>query len=185
MNTEKKDNPVSEQDMSRSIGSLLSRQLAHTDKGPCLQAADIAAVVDGTVSAPDKDRMLKHISACDACYDMFIMTSELQEEPVEPVAIADVEEVEAIETEPRDKGRKRVYFKPLAMAATVLVAVFALYIYFRTDGIPKAPNSFYQESEQMEQTETAAPSPASTGKEVVADSYRVPKKEIRFVEKCS
>jgi hypothetical protein len=152
----KKDKDIS-LSLSRSderLGNVLSRGLAQSktgETGHCLEPELIAAVVEGTVTGEERDRILRHISACDTCYEMFLLTSELQEEG-----------------EIRQETHKILRLKPLALAASVLIVIFSIYIFFRSEEIPKTSNELLEKSdtskdsrEKFLQTQPATESPKS------------------------
>ena len=62
------------------LGSVLSRGLTQLETGDCLEPESIAAVVEGTVTVEERERIFKHITVCDTCYEIFLLTSQLQEE---------------------------------------------------------------------------------------------------------
>ncbi|MCP4158004.1 MAG: hypothetical protein GY757_60410, partial [bacterium] len=121
MKKAKNGNP-STPDIDGLLGSALSAELTRMGKDQCLEPEEIAVLVEGNVTEGERDRLLKHISACESCYDVFLLTSELQ---------TDVPGV-------KKKGIISSHIRPLALAASVLVVVLSLYVFFRSGGVPAA-----------------------------------------------
>ena len=136
----KKDKNIS-LSLSRSderLGTVLSRGLAKSktgETGHCLEPESIAAVVEGTVTGEERDRILKHVSACDTCYKMFLLTSELQKEE-----------------ESQQETHKILWMKPLALAASVLIVIFSVYIFFRSEEIPKTSTELLEKSSALKES---------------------------------
>ncbi len=141
------------------MGAALSRGLAGTpmtEPEPCPGAEEIAAVVEGTAPTQVRDRLLKHISACTACYKSFMLTVELHKEE---------------EEESKEDKHKIIFLKPLALAASVLIVVFTAYLLFRTGGIPKTPGDLLEQSEALKESSERLRQPAEM-------SYQAKSKEV-------
>jgi len=134
------------EDKDKLIGTALARGLvqsgvrgeAGTDH-PDPEA--IAAVVEGMVQGDARDGILKHISACDTCYDTFLLTAELQ---------GDIESEKAGSEKEKSKI---IPFKPLALAASILIVIFSIYVFYRSGDIPKTPRELMEKSEAMKTPE--------------------------------
>lgn len=128
------------EDKDKLIGAALARGLvqsgtrgeAGTDHP---DPETIAAVVEGIVRGDRRDGILKHISACDTCYDTFLLTAELQGE------------VESKKVESEKEKSKIIPFKPLALAASILIVIFSIYVFYRSGDIPKTPAQLMEKSE--------------------------------------
>lgn len=122
-------------DKDKLIGAALTRGLAQAGiRGEAgsdhPDPETFAAVVEGTVHGDERDRILKHISACDTCYETFLLTTELQ---------ADLES---------GKEKARVnYFRPLALAASILIVVLSIYVFYQSEDMPKTRREFMEKSE--------------------------------------
>ncbi len=88
----------------------------------CPTAEEIAALIQGVAPAKERDRLLKHISACADCYESFMLALELHKETKKET--------------PEDK-HKIIFLRPLALAASVLIVIFTVYLVFRSGGMPK------------------------------------------------
>jgi hypothetical protein len=74
---------------------------------------------------------MRHISACDRCYDTFILGVEIRE----------------------DMGKKRnVVFRPLALAASVLLVVLSIVIIYKSGISPKKEELAYPAPETIEES---------------------------------
>ncbi len=149
------------------LGSVLSRGLVQLETGDCLEPESIAAVVEGTVTVEERERMLKHVTACDTCYEMFLLTSQLQEEE---------ESKKERETIPR--------LKTLAWAASFLIVIFSLYIFYKSDEFPKTSMELREKSDALEESKEKFRQPIPTspksGMAIVKD-----KDEEKIAEKKS
>jgi hypothetical protein len=137
-------------DNDERLGQVLSNGLreAGTGRDTCLPAEDIAALVEGRVGSEERDHMMKHLSACDTCYDIFLLAADLHGE------------------EEREAGKRIVkpsLFKPLALAASILIVVVSIYIFYTGRDIPKtsrelldmsAPKEAKPESAERERANT-------------------------------
>ena len=78
------------------IGAALSRGLVQseiTHAEECPGPEEIAAVVEGNAAADERDRVLKHISACPDCYELFLLTVELHNDVEKTVEWEKVEQM--------------------------------------------------------------------------------------------
>lgn len=151
----KKDNKSSSLEWNSStndekIGTALSRGLAGLETlemAQCPGPEEIAAVVEGTVSDEERDRVLKHVSGCDACYDMFLLTTQLQKKE---------------EEESKEEKHKIIFLKPLALAASLLIVAFSIYLFYRSAEIPKSPEDLMEKSDALEKARVELRQPEAT-----------------------
>lgn len=132
------------------IGSALSRGLAGLETletAQCPGPEEIAAVVEGIVSEEERDRVLKHVSGCDACYDMFLLTAQLQKKE---------------EEENKEEKHKIIFLKPLALAASLLIVAFSIYLFYRSGEIPKSPEDLMEKSDAVEKARVELRQPEVT-----------------------
>jgi len=128
------------EDKDKLLGAALARGLVKTGT-PGESGTDhpdpetIATVIEGIVYGDERDRILKHISACDTCYDTFLLTAELQ---------GDVDNEKAGN---KKEKSKIIPFKPLALAASILIVIFSIYVFYRSGDIPKTPAQLMEKSE--------------------------------------
>lgn len=139
------------------IGTALSRGLAGLETpemAQCPGAEEIAAVVEGIVSDEERDRVLKHVSGCDTCYDMFLLTAQLQKQE---------------EEESKEEKHKIIFLKPLALAASLLIVAFSIYLFYRSGEIPKTPEDLMEKSDAAEKArvEVRQPPPAPIAKKAI------------------
>ncbi|MFA7059580.1 MAG: zf-HC2 domain-containing protein [Pedobacter sp.] len=71
-------------DRDTALGKSLSGALAKlTHSEPCPPIEELAAMKDGTLAGAERDRLLRHMSVCDRCREIFVMVHSLsQEDPV-------------------------------------------------------------------------------------------------------
>jgi hypothetical protein len=119
------------------LGEVLSAGLQEigdvTDQ--CPSPENIAALVEGRLSSYKRDEIMKHISSCDTCCETFILAAQLHKE--------------AVSREQIPGQRRLIFFKPLALAASILIVIVSLYLFFKTD-LP-------QTSEQLLRMKEATP----------------------------
>jgi len=142
-----KNTSISLSSSDERLGTILSRGLAQSktgETGHCLEPESIAAVVDGTITGEERDRILKHVSACDTCYEMFLLASELQKEE-----------------ESQQETHKILWMKPLALAASVLIVIFSVYIFFRSEEIPKTSTELLEKSDALKESRGKLLQPAA------------------------
>lgn len=82
------------------------------DRELCPPMEDIAALADGRLKEDEEERIMKHLSACDSCYRTFLLGSRLNEAG--------------------SLKRNIIAFRPLALAASILIAVVSLFFVYRT-----------------------------------------------------
>lgn len=130
------------------LGNVLSAGLLEAETGECVDAEVIAGLVDGALSAgnEERDKVMKHLSSCDTCYEIYMLAAGL---------LADEER----------KAEKsniiRLRYKPLALAATILIAVAAIYLFFKVDEIPRTAEQLVKMSESEEKVHYRQPAPAA------------------------
>jgi hypothetical protein len=121
------------------FGDLLSTSLREagdrTDQCPLPE--DIAALVEGRITGQKRDEIMKHISSCDACCETFILAAELHKEAIAPIKA------------PKERSNI-IFFRPLALAASILIVVISIYLFFKTD-VPKTSRQLLE----MEQSKTS------------------------------
>jgi hypothetical protein len=140
--------------VNERLGSVLAAGLKEAEPGECLNPEIIAGLVDGTlpVDSEERDEIMKHLSACDSCCEIYLLSAGLQEEE-----------------EGKEKGKKdniiRFRYKSLALAATILIAVVAMYLFFKVDEIPKTPEQLMEMSETKEEDYFRDTAPGAAKKE--------------------
>jgi hypothetical protein len=132
------------------LGHILSNGVRQDNSaaGECLSAPDIAALVDGRVSGEERDTKMKHLSSCETCYEIFVLTAGLLEE----------------EETPMIKQRTFARYKPMALAASILIVVVAVYIFYQDADIPKTEDAFFEMTDRVEKKapEAGAPGKAAS-----------------------
>lgn len=131
------------------LGDLLSAALREPGDGTeqCPLPEDIAALVDGRIVGEKRDIIMKHISSCDACCETFFLATELH--------------LDEIVREDIPKKRSNiVIFKPLALAASILIVIISMYLFFKTD-VPKTAEQLIEMEKPAVSRDIRQP-PAST-----------------------
>jgi len=100
----------------RTIGSVLSKNILNLEKGDCPSFEEIAALIDRRVKGKRRDGIMKHLSCCDKCYKIFLMASHLIE---------------------KKSTRKYHIFHPMALAASILIVVLSIFMFYRSNVIPE------------------------------------------------
>ena len=154
------------------LGKVLSNGLPGLEAGRCPSSEEIAAFLEGRLSGDKRDKLLLHLSSCSNCCEVFFLAADLHKERQGEIK----------------KGRSHaVIFRPLALAASILVVIFSFYLFFKTD-VPKTPDALVETRESAARSEALAdqerakalPEPAAprrTGadsKFQEADSSRLP-----------
>lgn len=107
---------------AKTVGRFLARSLPVSGRMECLSAEESAMLVDGRLSREQEDRMMKHIAGCERCYDIFILTAELNE------------------TAPMEKKSQKkawaAYPLALRLAASIIVAAFSLFLFYKFVFVP-------------------------------------------------
>ncbi|HLP46732.1 MAG TPA: hypothetical protein VK469_12320 [Candidatus Kapabacteria bacterium] len=141
------------------IGAALSRGLARsgnirTDR--CPGPGEIAAVVEGNASVGEKDRILKHVNACTDCYELFLLTVELYHDED---CVENIEPVEEMDIVPKREYSHKIFsWRPMALAASILIMAFSLYLLlYRGSEIPKTPGELLDKTAALEEYQTPAP----------------------------
>jgi len=129
------------------FGDVLSASLkeAGDSTDQCPSPEDIAALVEGRITGQKKDEIMKHISSCDTCCETFILASELHKEAMAPLQA------------PKERSNI-IFFRPLALAASILIVVISLYIFFKSDA-PKTSLEFMEVDESTTSQGAEQPKP--------------------------
>jgi hypothetical protein len=129
------------------FGDVLSASLkeAGDSTDQCPSPEDIAALVEGRITGQKKDEIMKHISSCDACRETFILAAELNKEAMAPLQA------------PKERSNI-IFFRPLALAASILIVVISLYIFFKSDA-PKTSLEFMEVDESTTSQDAEQPRP--------------------------
>jgi hypothetical protein len=132
------------------LGNVLSAGLLEAETDECVDAEVIASLVDGALPADnqERDKVMKHLSSCDTCYEIYKLTADLLAEE---------------ERKEEKSNIIRLRFKPLALAATILIAVVAMYLFFKVDEIPKTAEQLVKMSEPKKEAYYRQPAPAAPG----------------------
>lgn len=146
------------------FGDVLSASLREvgdrTDQ--CPPPEDIAALVDGRITGQKRNEIMKHISSCDACCETFILAAELHKEAIAP------------EQAPKERSNI-IFFKPLALAASILIVVISVYLFFKTD-VPKTSSQLLEMDEATTSQDAVHVQPAVPKEETPAPrKYSIPK----------
>jgi len=102
---------------NEKIGALLSASLKQAQNEECLSSEEIAVLIEGNVEANDRDRMMNHLSTCDRCYDVFLLTSGLSKQEIVPM-------------------RRTFFSHPMRLAASIIIAAFSLFLFYKIVFIP-------------------------------------------------
>ncbi len=108
-----------------SIGKALSKSIGNLEKGDCPSFEEIAALVENKLKGKRRDRIMRHLSICDKCYKIFLMSSSLIDK----------------------KSTKKYYiFHPLALAASVVIVLLSIFLFYKSNIIPKTSKQLIEES---------------------------------------
>ena len=127
------------------IGALLSASLKETPAGSCLSLEEIATLIDGKNTVEERSRLMKHLASCDRCYETFLLTASLSERTA-PVPDAGERELKTL--------RKPYLSRSFRMAASLIVALFSLFLFYKIVFIPQAKE---QQVQPIVLSEEAAP----------------------------
>ena len=108
-----------------SIGRALSESVGNLEKGDCPSFEEIAALVENKLKGKGRDKIMRHISTCDKCYKIFLMSSHLIE---------------------KKSTRKYHIFHPMALAASVVIVLLSIFLFYRSNTIPKTSKQLIEES---------------------------------------
>jgi hypothetical protein len=129
------------------FGDVLSASLRQVGAGTdqCPSPENIAALVDGKITGQKRDEIMKHISSCDACCETFILAAELRKETFAPMQA------------PKERSNI-IFFRPLALAASILIVAISIYLFFKTDA-PKTSRQLLETDESTVSRDAAQPQP--------------------------
>lgn len=68
---------LTKEDRDDLLGRRLTGAMAVKDEAECPSLEEIAALVDGNLSGKEKQKLQRHLAACDSCLLIFTETSEL------------------------------------------------------------------------------------------------------------
>jgi len=110
-----------------SIGRALSKSIVNLEKGDCPSFEEIAALVENKLKGKRRDKIMRHISTCDKCYKIYLMSSSLID---------------------KKSARKYYIFHPLALAASVVIVILSIFLFYKSDIIPKTSKQLIEESKE-------------------------------------
>ena len=108
-----------------SIGRALLKSIVNLEKGDCPSFEEIAALVENKLKGKRRDKIMRHISTCDKCYKIYLMSSSLID---------------------KKSARKYYIFHPLALAASVVIVILSIFLFYKSDIIPKTSKQLIEES---------------------------------------
>lgn len=163
-------------DEKDKLGMALSDRIGQGEpqRGDCPDAGIIAAAAEGNLDETEKDRVFKHLSLCEDCYETFLMTVELQKEP--RLERAEVEE----------KIVRFKYFRPLAIAASLIIVVLSVYVFYESGPVSEKPSKIVLMEKQKAEKKSipaAQPPREENFDDEVADEVKVEEEETRKEKK--
>ncbi len=115
---------------SQKLGEVLAKALRQVQVSDCLSAGELALLVESKttgkaenskLTAGEADRMMAHLASCDNCYETYLLLSQLKKK------------------EMKLASRSRKFFAhPLRLAASIIIAVFSLFLFYKIAFIPGA-----------------------------------------------
>ncbi len=129
------------------FGDVLSASLRQVSArtNQCPSPESIAALVDGRITGQKRDEIMKHISSCDSCCETFILAAELRKETFAPMQA------------PKERSNI-IFFRPLALAASILIVAISIYLFFKTDA-PKTSRQLLETDATTVSRDAAQPQP--------------------------
>jgi hypothetical protein len=137
--------------MDHTIGLALSEKLKSFPVDECPSLETIALLVEGRVSAKQRDQLMSHISICKNCYDVFRLSGQLRSGSF---------------PDPKKSQQFRL-FRPLALAASISVLVISLFIVYESGLLKKDP-AMLSEKNTMTPDESADSEKRFRGKERIS-----------------
>ncbi len=116
----------------RNTARLLSEKIQSLTADECLPLEAIAQLVEKKISGSQQDRMMSHLARCSNCYETFLLSSQIHSEPHPEIKTTE----------------KPFFFRPLILAASVMVLVVSLVVVHTSGILKKTPD--------MERTEVKA-----------------------------
>lgn len=143
------------------LAKILSAGLCASETAGCLDEESIASVVDGSVSPDRRDQLLKHISACDTCYETYLLTAELLNEESSALTA----DMLTTEEHSRNGNRRRSFFpaKAAALAASVLIAAVSVYVFYTSSSVPGTAEQLLKTAADETAVTKPAPEPVPAG----------------------
>ncbi|MFZ4860055.1 MAG: hypothetical protein ACOYL3_27140 [Desulfuromonadaceae bacterium] len=72
------DNDISRNNRDETIGRALAAAIAEQEApGSCLTDEDMAAIIDGSLPASERDLCMQHLSSCETCFKAFSISQGL------------------------------------------------------------------------------------------------------------
>lgn len=153
------------------VGEVLADHISRSQRGRCLTEEEISRLIDGTCPPALRDRCLAHLAACDRCREVYALSRDLM--PIE--------------------DRKVIQWRrPLAWAASFLVVIVSLYVFFET-GLYRKPEmkeipaeeemAFKEVSDDMKSLGYLEKKSGGTPEESEKKTGNVPEKRSEYREK--
>ncbi len=127
----------------RHTARLLSEKLQSLTADECLPLEAIAQLVEKKISGKQQDRMLSHMARCSNCYETFLLSSQIHSEPHPEIKTTE----------------KPFFFRPLALAASVMVLVVSLVVVHTSGILKKAPAPDMEKAEVKTDTHMVSVDP--------------------------
>jgi len=132
---------------AEALGRSLVAAVSSDMIGDCPDVETLAALVEGALAGEKKNAVMKHTAACSSCSEIFLLAGDLlADEPVH-----------------RSKRRSFALYKPLALAASLLVVVVSIYVFYTSSVIPRTHQEFMA-------VDSEAAAPAAPGVQGGVDS---------------
>lgn len=127
INEDKGKSPAApvEEGVDTRLGSALSGSLSRLRRGEHADAEIMAMALEGNLDSGARDMLLKHIAMCDECCEIWMLAEELHREEAQ-----ELERGAVFAAEREGGSRRRFYFRYMALAASVVVAVISVYVFF-------------------------------------------------------
>jgi hypothetical protein len=145
----------------RTTARLLSEKLQSLTADECLPLEAIAQLVEKKISGKQQDRMMSHLARCSSCYETFLLSSQIHSEPHPEIKTTE----------------KSVFFRPLALAASVVVLVVSLVVVHTSGILNKTPGPDMEKAEVKKDTHMVSVDPTQEKSEGLVDRSR--KKGLR------
>jgi hypothetical protein len=152
--------------IEKILAGILRRNSGNEPEEECLPPETLALLVEGKLAGREKDRALNHLAQCPECYDNSLFSSKLNREQ------------ETLEI----SRPKPALFRPLALAASLAIVIFSIYILYRTGNLPGIFHSSGKETRATAKPLAVPEQPVFHREKADQESVTRKKAEIRIPE---
>lgn len=160
------NNNFSRHTWQNQLGTLLAKNIPTTTPNQCLSDQEIASLADNSTPADLREKMLQHLASCPSCLEIFQLVNQL----LLPEKNDEQSQLNHPSTQPTQQiiplfpdshyKKQKSFLKPMALAASLLIAILSIYVFFRSHDFPHSMQEMTTETRDNTGKPMLQPPPA-------------------------